>query len=221
MKKFTAGALVLVLMLMAATPLRALSAAPPFSAAALYNQGNAYARAGKPGMAVLNYERAQLLNPGDSDLEANLDAVRMAQHLPVAPRAWPRRLAMFPNPTMAALLGMCGLVCLGLSVVVGRSLTQSRRATLAAAALGIALMALTVGQAAILWPALRAGVVIAHEAPVLVSPVPMGEALFVLPEAETVTLTAEHKDYVLVRTGTGRVGWVLGTNLARVVAVEH
>jgi hypothetical protein len=221
MKKFTAGAGVILLSLMATMPLRALSAAAPLSAAALYNQGNAYARAGKPGMAVLNYERAQLLSPGDSDLEANLDAVRTAQHLPVEPRTWPRRLAMLPNPTMAALLGMIGLVCLGLSVVVGRRLTQSRRATLAAAALSVALMALTVGQAAILWPSLHAGVVIAHEAPVLVSPVPMGEALFVLSEAETVTLTAEHEDYILIKTGTGRAGWVLGTNLARVVAVEH
>jgi hypothetical protein len=220
-KKFTAGAGVILLSLMAAMPLRALSAAAPLAAASLYNQGNAYARAGKPGMAVLNYERAQLLSPGDSDLEANLDAVRTAQHLPVEPRAWPRRLAMLPNPTVAGLLGMLGLVCLGLSVVVGRRLTQSRRATLAAAALSVSLMALAVGQAAILWPLLHAGVIIAHEAPVLVSPVPMGEALFVLSEAETVTLTAEHEDYILIKTGTGRVGWVLGTNLARVVAVEH
>jgi hypothetical protein len=221
MKQFTAGAGVIVLLLLAAMPLRALAAAPPLSAAALYNQGNAYARAGKPGMAVLNYERAQLLSPGDADLEANFDAVRTAQHLPVAPRAWPRRLAMLPNPTMSALLGMLGLVCLGLSVIVGRRLTRSRRATLAAAALSVALMSLTVGQAAILWPSLHAAVVIAHEAPVLVSPVPMGEALFVLSEAESVTVTGEHEDYLLIKTGTGRVGWVSATNLARVVAVEH
>jgi hypothetical protein len=87
--------------------------------------------------------------------------------------------------------------------------------------MGVALMALTAGQAAILWPSLHAAVVIAHEAPVLVSPVPMGEAVFVLSEAETVTLAADHEDYILIKTGSGRVGWVLATNLARVVAVEH
>ena len=32
-----------------------------YSAAGLYNLGNSYARAGKPGMAILNYERASLL----------------------------------------------------------------------------------------------------------------------------------------------------------------
>jgi len=31
----------------------------------LYNLANAYARAGKPGLAVLNYERAKLLEPND------------------------------------------------------------------------------------------------------------------------------------------------------------
>ena len=221
MNKFTSCAAMLVMLLTATISLGALPAAPPLSAAALYNQGNAYARAGKPGMAMLNYERAQLLNPGDSDLQANLEALRTAQHLPVAPRSWATRLAMFPNPSMAALLGMLGLVCFGLSVAgVGR-LTSSRSAMIAVAALGFALMGVTVGQAALLLPSLHAGVVIAREAPVLVSPVPMGEALFVLPEAETVTLSAEHDDYVLIRTGGGRVGWVLATNLARVVAVEH
>jgi len=34
-----------------------------YSAAGLYNLANSYARAGQPGMAVLNYERARLLAP--------------------------------------------------------------------------------------------------------------------------------------------------------------
>jgi hypothetical protein len=37
-----------------------------------YNLGNAYLREGDVGRAVLNYERARRLMPGDADLEANL-----------------------------------------------------------------------------------------------------------------------------------------------------
>ena len=37
-----------------------------------YNLGNAHLRAGDVGRAVLNYERARRLMPGDADLEANL-----------------------------------------------------------------------------------------------------------------------------------------------------
>jgi len=39
----------------------------------------------------------------------------------------------------------------------------------------------------------------------------------VLPEAETVRITAEHDDFVLVRTRAGRTGWVSRANLAAVV----
>src|ERR1700704_5748320 len=47
-----------------------------YSAPELYNLANSYARAGKPGLAVLNYERARLLEPEDADIEANLRRVR-------------------------------------------------------------------------------------------------------------------------------------------------
>jgi hypothetical protein len=221
MKAFFRSARVIIILLIDVTPLHAVPTAPHLSAAALYNQGNAYARAGKPGMAVLNYERAQLLTPGDADLASNLDVVRTAQHVSTAPGSWFTRVAMLPTPTVAALAGLIGLVLLGFSVVVVPRVSGSRKALLAGMIGGVVLIGLPLGQAVVLWPYLHAGVVIAHEAPARVSPVPMGEALFVLPEAETVTVTAEHDDYVLIKTDTGRVGWVLSTNLARVVAVKR
>jgi len=45
----------------------------------------------------------------------------------------------------------------------------------------------------------------------------MGEASFVLPEAETVKMTAEYEGFVLVQTRAGRTGWVSRANLAPVV----
>ena len=62
-------------------PAQAADSTPPLSAASLYNVGNAYARAGKPGLAVLNYERARLLTPDDPDLAANLATVRRSAHV--------------------------------------------------------------------------------------------------------------------------------------------
>src|ERR1700688_1343375 len=53
-----------------------------YSAPALYNLANSFARAGKPGLAVLNYERARLLDPKDLDIEANLRHVREASGQP-------------------------------------------------------------------------------------------------------------------------------------------
>src|SRR5438552_2505133 len=146
-----------------------------YSAASLYDQANAYARAGLPGLAVLHYERARLLAPGDRDMQSNLDAVREAQHLRVAPHPWYERIAFLQSPLTAALTGMLGLLLLGASAAAWRLLLPSRPARAAAAA-GVALMAITLCQRVLLWPNLHAGDVIAHEAPVLEAPVPMGEA---------------------------------------------
>ena len=50
-----------VLGLMVGGNLAQAEPAPGYSAAGLYNLANYYARQGKPGMAVLNYERAPAL----------------------------------------------------------------------------------------------------------------------------------------------------------------
>jgi hypothetical protein len=91
---------------------------------------------------------------------------------------------------------------------------------LAAVALGIALVGLTICNGIVLWPKLHEGVVITGATPARVSPVPMGDTLFVLPEADTVSMLAEHESFVLVRTRTGRSGWVSRANLAAVVAAK-
>ena len=46
------------------------------SAMVYYNLGNAYYKVGKVASAILNYERALLLNPGDSDTRFNLQVAR-------------------------------------------------------------------------------------------------------------------------------------------------
>ncbi|MDD2436148.1 MAG: tetratricopeptide repeat protein [Massilibacteroides sp.] len=46
------------------------------SADIYYNLGNAYYKAGKTASAILNYERALLLNPGDPDIRFNLNIAR-------------------------------------------------------------------------------------------------------------------------------------------------
>ena len=42
-----------------------------------YNLGNAYYKTGKIAPAILNYERALLINPGDGDIRFNLEMARL------------------------------------------------------------------------------------------------------------------------------------------------
>jgi hypothetical protein len=194
----------------------ARAAEPGYSAAALYNLGNAYARAGKPGLAVLNYERAALLAPEDPDIAANLHYVQRSAHvaadLRAASNAWTRAMTR-ASPVAMSWLGLAGILLLGAAVATTRYPWTSR----GAAAAGIALLGLMAGQCAVLWPALHSAVVVTAGAPVRVSPVPMGDPVFTLPEAEVVALTAEHDEFVLVRTAAGRTGWVARSSVAPVI----
>jgi hypothetical protein len=190
-------------------------ASPGYSAAGLYNQGNAYARAGKPGMAVLNYERARLLAPDDPDIEANLRYVRTSLHLPSESRGWFARALSRGTPAAFAWLGLAGVCFVGIGLLADRRIHRwVRRAALAA---GIALAALPVCNGVALWPTLHEAVVIAAGTPVRVAPVPMGDAVLVLPEAAIVRMGTEYEGFVLVHTQTGAAGWVSRASLAPIV----
>jgi hypothetical protein len=188
-----------------------------YSADGLYNLANSYARAGKPGLAVLYYERAALLAPGDDDIRANLENVRAAAHVPTEPRKRFTRIAGATSPSLAAWIGVVGIALVGAGLLARRITPRFRRALTCGILLGIALMALTVSNAMLLWPRMHEAVVLIDQTPARVSPVPMGDTGFVLPEAATVTITAEHEDFLLIRARDGRSGWVARANLGAVV----
>lgn len=188
-----------------------------YSADGLYNLANSYARAGKPGLAVLNYERAALLAPGDPDINANLQHVRAAAHVPTQTPNRFERIAQAATPTMAAWIGVLGIALVGMGLLVGRITPRFRWIRPCSIPLGIALITLAVSNAVLLWPRMHAAVVLINQTPARVSPVPMGDTAFVLPEAETVTMTAVHEDFVLIRTRSGQSGWVARASLGAVV----
>ena len=188
-----------------------------YSADGLYNLANQYARAGKPGLAVLNYERAALLAPNDPDIASNLEYVRATAQVPTEPRTRFTRFAQSTNPTTAAWLGVIGLALLGGSLLANRATRRYRGLRVTAALLGIGFIALTISNATLLWPRLHEAVILINQTPARVTPVPMGDTAFVLREAETVTMTAGHEDFILIRTHTGRTGWVARASLGAVV----
>jgi hypothetical protein len=195
-------------------------AQPPrggWSSAALYNAGNAYVRAGKPGLAVLNYERARLLAPYDPDVEANLNLVRRSLALPTEPGNRLTGAVGGVSPTMATWIGVAGWALVAAALLAGRWSAVHRWLRRTAVIAGAALMGFTAASGVALWPRLHEAIVIANAAPVRVSPAPLGDALFTLKEAEAVTTAGEHEGFVLVRSAAGRTGWVWHTDLVSVV----
>lgn len=188
-----------------------------YSAPALYNSANAYARAGQTGLAVLNYERASLLAPEDPDVAANLRFVREAAHVAAEPRRWIDHVVTVARPAVVAWLGVIGVLTMGAALLAGLLAPRRRLLRRAALLVGAALVGFTLSNGLVLWPKLHQAVILTAGAAARASPVPMGDPLFTLPEAETVRITAEHDDFVLVRTRAGRSGWVSRANLAPVV----
>jgi hypothetical protein len=193
------------------------SAQVGYSAAGLYNIGNAYARQGKPGMAVLNYERANLLSANDPDIDANLNYVRSVSHLPTPPRSRFGRVARIASPLTMAWIGVFGLVIVGLCALAAQWSSRFRWTRRAAVLAGVSMMGLTLCNGIAIWPILHEGVVITPSTPVRVSPVPMGDSLFELTEAESVKISAEHEGFLLIETAAGRKGWVSRANVAPVM----
>jgi hypothetical protein len=208
---------VLALLILAATQLPAQATHSGYSAADLYNLGNSYARQGKPGMAVLNYERARLLSPNDPDIEANLSYVRSSAHLSVLPLSAYDRAVRIAGPVALSWLAAIGFMIVGVSMLGLQLAPQHRWLRRCGMLLGICMLSLTVCNGIAVWPVLHEGVVISAATPVRVSPVPMGDSLFVLPEAETVKISAEHEGFLLVQTRAGRTGWVARANVASVI----
>jgi hypothetical protein len=190
---------------------------PSYSADGLYNLANSYARAGKPGLAVLSYERAALLAPGDPDINANLAYVRASAHVSMKPRGRFTRLVQAMSPTLVAWLGVLGVALVGMGLMARRVASRYLWIPGGAILLGVALIALAASNAMLLWPRMHEAVVLIDQTPARVSPAPMGDTAFVLREAESVTITAAHEDFILIRTGGGLSGWVARANLGAVV----
>jgi hypothetical protein len=188
-----------------------------YSAPALYNYANAFARAGKPGFAVLNYERARLLDPSDPDIDANLNQVLVASGLPPETHTQFERMTAIAGTRTLAWLGVLGLLIAGIGALRLRFYPRHRRKFAVATLLGIVMLGVSIADAVTLWPIMHEAVVITKTAPVRVSPTLIEETLFVLPEATIVSTGAEHDGFVLVRTAAGRTGWTPSTNLAPIV----
>lgn len=189
-----------------------------YSAPRLFNLANAYARNGRPGMAVLNYERARLLAPNDPDIRANLRFVRTTSALPPISGTWfERKASKLASPNTLFWFGCVGLLMVGVSLLLVRQYPRRRLALRACTAAGFALTGVTLCNALAIWPMMSEAVVIARAPPARVAPVSMADSLMTLREAEILTVDAQLRDFTLVHTDTGRSGWVATADIARVV----
>ena len=192
------------------------------SPAVLYNLGNAAFRAGKPGEAILAYERALLVAPRDQDVRANLRQVRKAAGLPEVEEGPWARLVHALTANGWAWLASAGLWLACVALLVRRLTPASEAGRSARSALfstaGVGLALLLVGGAAC---ATRLGerdrgVVLDGEPKLRVAPYASATVSSELPPGEIVRLERGHEGFTLVRTAAGRSGWMADGAVARI-----
>ncbi len=198
-----------------------------YSASLCFNLANAEAKAGHPGLAILNYERARYLAPGDAEIDHNLQLAREQAGLKTnSLRWWQVALRSLTINTWLAIvdtwLALIALAVLA-HVFVQRMPAGPRRAVLGKVVKTVLFVAIPCflfsGYIALLAAPLRIeGVVVAKQAVLRLSPFDAAEQIGTLPEGELVTVEQQHDHYLRVEARDGRYGWTTQQTLQPVVA---
>ena len=189
-----------------------------------YNLANAYYRLGDRGRAILNYQRALLLEPGHAEAAANLAFVR-GRALPEGGSRPPGTVATvreaLAGPGVDAYgwlaAGAAWLGLLGLGLAIFRRRTRAQGVILAVAgAVGCASL---VG--VIYWldgglKSSQRAVVLAEDAPALYAPADNAKTIVRLPVGGEVHILSEQGAWEYVRLGDGTRGWMASDKLGRI-----
>jgi len=191
----------------AARSLESVIAKQGYSAPVLFNLANAKLRVGKVGQAVLNYERAGWLAPGDPDIAANLRLAQERTHA-VLPAAWPLRFPDWFSMSGWAGFGASSLTLLAATLPLALLLPRHRSVLRLARILAVVALLGSLTAIGARWGELNRAVVVAKVAEARIAPVSVGSPLFRLPEGVLVSIVKSHGSFTLVSASKGQRGWV-------------
>ena len=190
------------------------------SADLYYNLGNAYYRTENIPQAVLNYERALLLSPGDRDIRFNLQIARSKTYDKIVPESemffvtWYRSLVSLMSVDGWA---RTALVALGLTIVLLLVYLFSDRLWLRKMGFfgGVALLLLFFAGNLFAWQQKqdllnrKGAIIFAPSVTVKSTPAANGTDLFILHEGTKVTIIdGSMKDWKEIHIADGKEGWI-------------
>ena len=190
------------------------------SADLYYNLGNAYYRTENIPEAVLNYERALLLSPGDRDIRFNLQIARSKTFDKIVPESemffvtWYRSLVSMMSVDAWA---RTALVSLAITIILLLVYLFSERIWLRKAGFfgGVALLLLFVGANIFAWQQKKdllnrkGAIIFAPSVTVKSTPAANGTDLFILHEGTKVVITdGSMKEWKEIRLADGKEGWI-------------
>lgn len=189
-----------------------------------YNLGNAYFKDNRLGPAILNYERALRIKPGDNNTMFNLEIAhgRIVDRINDTPlifyeKRWRSMNSSFSIDTWAKL----ALLFLALTLALFGGYLFFKTRSMKKAAFGLSLLGLLF--MTISFFSARAqyyhtfqkkeAIIMAQRATAKSSPGDANPDLFVIHEGSKASITGELGDWVEIRLANGNIGWVKKTML--------
>ncbi len=187
----------------------------------LYNLANSYALSGQAGKAIVNYERALRLAPGDSDITGNLELIKKEHGLFPQELSRVERFFGYLSLNQWTTLVLLALVFFTVYLAASMKYRFSRQLTLSASACCLVLLSL--GTAGTIFGAKHFNpfVVITPDVKMLISPFPSSASIGTLPEGRRVYRQKNHGNFSYVADEMNRQGWVDSSRIEEVCKPVH
>ncbi len=185
-----------------------ITATKGYAPGVLYNLANSYALSGKPGKAILNYERALRLSPADSDIIGNLELIQKENGLfPPEPSTAEQFFQILSLNQWTTLIPLA-LVLFTSYLLASMKYRFPRQRNIG---MGIfCVLLLTLGTAGIFFrlQTFNPSVVVTADAKILLSPFASSAPIGTLPEGRLVYLQKKHGTFSYVTDEMDRQGWI-------------
>ena len=192
-----------------------------------YNLGNAYYKAGKVAPAILNYERALLLNPGDAAIRFNLEVAKLKKVDRIDPLGefflvqWFRSIQNLISVDAWASLGIaCFILFIGCLILFFFSKWMRLRKM--GFYFGIVLLLIVICSNLFAWNQHKAmvnrtgAIIFAPTVTIKSSPDASGTDLFVLHEGTKVFIKSSLGEWYEIELEDGNVGWIRQKDLEKI-----
>ncbi|MEP4078574.1 tetratricopeptide repeat protein [Haloferula sp.] len=188
----------------------------------LNNLGSAYFRLEEYGRAILAFERALILKPGDPDLVANLElAQEQAAVFPERGSVGGRGFLSKVSPNTLAVIALIAAVMLPLSALVRVRFKNGTRWAMVLLVLNIVVIRIALRPMKNRVDQESRGVVLAKPATVRLSPFETADSRATLSSGREVVLGESQKGYFWIEANEGATkGWVHGDEVARIIPVS-
>ncbi len=186
------------------------------TAALCYNLGRAWEESGDRGRAIVNYERAKILAPGDGEITLSLEKIRKAGGLfEIESKTWRQFIHLLSFNSWALLL--LGAVCAFALLQLLRLYRQVPKGVTVALGLTCLIAVLTSGVAmALSWQSLDAFVVVSDSARLLLSPAKEADEVRKIRQGRLVFPLSRHDSWYEVKDSSNIRGWLPEDALIRI-----